>query len=250
MRYSILDCIRGFTVISMVFYHIIWDAVYLFGADMSWYRSAGGYIWQQITCCTFILLSGFCWSLGKKKLKRGLTVFGAGIIITLITLIFMPEQKILFGVLTLLGSCMLILIPLEKLLLKTNSTVGFSISLLLFLLLKNIDAGYLGIGSLKLFYLPKEIYKNIFTAYLGFPAPSFFSADYFPIIPWLFLFITGYFLFRIIKEKGMLFYLSKNRIPPLAFIGRHSLVIYILHQPLIYFCFNLIFTIINMNKSF
>ncbi|MDE7404312.1 MAG: DUF1624 domain-containing protein, partial [Lachnospiraceae bacterium] len=65
-RYGVLDGIRGFVVISMILYHACWDLVYIFGKDWSWYRGRGAYIWQQSICWSFILLSGFCWSLGKK----------------------------------------------------------------------------------------------------------------------------------------------------------------------------------------
>ena len=112
-RYAMLDAMRGLTLISMIAYHTVWDMVYIFGQNWDWFESYSAYIWQQSICCSFILLSGFCWSFGQKKWKRGLLVFGAGVLISLITIVFMPENRILFGVLTLLGSCMLIMILLE-----------------------------------------------------------------------------------------------------------------------------------------
>ena len=69
------------------------------------------------------MLSGFCWSLGKKKWKRGIIVFVAGMIISLVTIIAMPENRVLFGVLTLLGSSMLFMIPLEKILKSVSGCV-------------------------------------------------------------------------------------------------------------------------------
>ncbi len=81
-RYELLDSIRGLVLISMILYHACWDLVYLFGKNWSWYQGTGAYLWQQSICQTFILLSGFCWSLGKKPAKRGLIVFlGASCII-------------------------------------------------------------------------------------------------------------------------------------------------------------------------
>ena len=50
----------------MIAYHACWDLVYLFHADWDWYRGTGAYIWQQSICWTFILLSGFCFSLGRR----------------------------------------------------------------------------------------------------------------------------------------------------------------------------------------
>ena len=108
-RYGILDSFRGITLVSMVIYHVCWDLVYLFGKDWSWYKGGWAYIWQQSICWSFILLSGFCWSLGKKPVKRGLIVFGAGAVVSVVTLLFLPEDRVLFGVLTLIGSSMLLM---------------------------------------------------------------------------------------------------------------------------------------------
>ena len=104
-RSGTLDSLRGLTLVSMMAYHACWDLVYLFHADWDWYRGTGAYIWQQSICWTFILLSGFCFSLGRRPLRRGLTVFGCGWVVTLVTVLFMPEEQIWFGVLTLIGSC-------------------------------------------------------------------------------------------------------------------------------------------------
>ena len=54
------DVLRGLTVVSMVLFHGMWDAVFLFGLRAPWYTALPGYLWQQSICWTFILLSGFC----------------------------------------------------------------------------------------------------------------------------------------------------------------------------------------------
>ena len=83
--------------------------------------------------------------------------------------------------------------------------------------------------------LPETLYRNLFTAYLGFPPPSFYSTDYFSLIPWAFLYLCGYELHRIAREKGVLAsQVFKKEIRPLSFLGRNSLTIYLLHQPLLY----------------
>ena len=68
-RIASLDALRGLTLVSMIAYHACWDLVYLFHADWDWYRGTGAYIWQQSICWTFILLSGFCFSLGRRPLR-------------------------------------------------------------------------------------------------------------------------------------------------------------------------------------
>ena len=90
----------------MVLYHILYDVVYIFGHPIGWYQSAAGYVWEQFICWSFILLSGFCFSLGSRPIKRGLLVFGAGCVISLVTMFVMPEQRVRFGILSLIGCCM------------------------------------------------------------------------------------------------------------------------------------------------
>lgn len=234
-RLQLLDSLRGITLISMFLYHGAWDLVYIYGFKWSWYRGTGAYIWQQSICWVFILLAGFCWSFGKKPLKRGLLVFGGGALVTFVTLVIMPENRVVFGVLTLLGSCMLLMIPLEKMLKKVPAAVGLAVSSLLFFLTRNINIGYLGFEEMTLCELPDGLYQNMFSTFLGFPMGGFFSTDYFSLFPWLFLFVCGYFLHCICLEKD----LFRCKIfgvgcKPLSFIGRHSLIIYLVHQPVLY----------------
>ena len=75
-RYHLLDGLRGLTLVSMILYHGMYDLVELYGVSVGWFFRTPGYIWQQSICWTFILLSGFCWRLGKEPLKRGLLKIG------------------------------------------------------------------------------------------------------------------------------------------------------------------------------
>ena len=217
-----LDLIRGVTLLSMIAYHGAWNLVYLFGVDLPWYDRLPGHIWQQSICWTFILLSGFCYSMGSRHLKRGLEIFGGGALVSAVTLIAMPENQILFGILTFTGSAMLLMIPLEKLLKKVPAGLGAVASMVLFFFFENWQA-------------PAWLYRNLLTAYLGFPARSFVSMDYFPVFPWIFLFITGYFLYRNFHSRGWdvkLF--SGGNLPVINWLGRHTLPIYLIHQPVLY----------------
>ena len=233
-RYHILDEIRGITLCSMILYHAVWDLVYIFGYNWKWYQSDMAFLWQQSICYTFILLSGFCVSLGKNKVKRGLVVFGAGILISLVTELFMPQNRIRFGVLTLLGSCMLIAALAER----TNVTLwGMIINLLLFVLTRRINYGVLGFADVTVARLPRFLYNlGDFGNYLGFTEQTFFSTDYFSLFPWLFLFLTGYYFYKWMEEKQWLS--SMTKAPSLGAwwrpIGRYSLIIYLLHQPVVY----------------
>ena len=224
-----LDTIRGITLISMIAYHASWDLVYLYGVDWPWYRSFGAYVWQQSICWTFILLSGYCLHLGRHRLKRGLAAFGGGALVSLVTVIAMPDSPIICGVLTLLGTATLLSIPLEPLLRRIPARVGLAGGFLLFLLLRDVNDGFLGFEGAHLAALPESWYRNLFTTFLGFPHRGFVSSDYFSLLPWLFLFLTGYFLYDLRGKEA-----SNWKLPGITAMGRHSLLIYLLHQPVIY----------------
>lgn len=233
-RYYALDDIRGITLISMIFYHAMWDIVFILGKDIKWYNEAPGYIWQQSIGWTFILLSGFCWQLGRHRLKRSITVFMAGLLVTAVTLLAMPQNRVIFGVLTFIGSAMFIMIPFDKFLRKCKAGVGLALSLALFFISRDINSGWIGFESIRLVKVPQFFYDNLFTTYLGFPNRGFFSTDYYSLFPWLFLFMAGYFLYNILEKSGFLKSLSKSIFPGVGILGRFSLIIYMVHQPLIY----------------
>lgn len=233
-RYEILDTIRGVTVISMILYHLAWDFVYLYGMEWDWYQGAAAYIWQQSICWTFILLSGFCFPMGKRRWQRGLTVFCAGALVMLVTAVSVPDSRVIFGVLTLLGSSMLLMTAADRAAVKIRADIGLTVSMLLFLTFRDINDGYIGFEKLRGIRLPDAWYRNIITAYIGLPYAEFFSTDYFSLLPWFFLFSTGYYLYRLMEKENALSVLEHGkRVPVISYIGRHSLVIYLLHQPIL-----------------
>lgn len=207
-RYALLDELRGLDLVSMMLYHACWDLVFLFDVNMRWYAGTPGRLWQQTICWVFILLSGFCAPFGRYMLRRGTVVFGAGAVVTLATLVFMPEGRVIFGVLTFLGTAMLF-------------AVCYPVSL-----------GWVGLGGWKLM-LPQSLYANYFTAFFGFYPDWFYSADYFGLLPWLFLFWVGYYLHKAVGRRRME-PLRRSVCPALGWMGRHSLLLYLLHQPVIY----------------
>lgn len=236
-----IDALRGLTVISMVFYHFMWDLVYIYGADYPWYYGALGNLWQQSICWSFIIISGFCAGLSANTIKRGIIVSVCGIIVTIVTVLASEDLAIWFGVLTLLGASMIITGLLKEVLINIPSLVGLIISAILFFLTREINVGYLGFGSLKIIDLPQYMYQNMFTTFFGFPKDGFYSTDYFSLIPWLFLFLFGFYLQCLYRDVR---YDSEGSGKPVFFfgaIGKHSLLIYMLHQPLIYVVLLLLF---------
>ena len=230
-HYGLLDTVRGVCILSMVAYHGMYDLVDIFGLPSAWYTGLPGYIWQQSICWTFILLSGMCWQLSRRHVKRGLLLVGCGAAITLITWLVMPSQRILYGVLNLLGLSALLLIPLDKVFRKIPAWAGLVGALLLFALTKNVARGSLGFEGLVLCRLPRWLYATDLLAVVGFPSPSFWSTDYFPLLPWFFLFCAGYFLWSLLDKSPRAKAMLQPGLRPLSFLGRHSLAIYLIHQP-------------------
>ena len=113
-RLDTLDLLRGATLISMILYHGMWDFIYLSetGGRMSalkdWYRGPGGFFWQQSICWTFILLSGFCVPFSRHIFRRGLQVSAAGLAVSAVTLLWMYDERVVWGVLSFLGAAMLL----------------------------------------------------------------------------------------------------------------------------------------------
>lgn len=232
-HYGLLDTVRGVCILSMVAYHGMYDLVDIFGLPSAWYTGLPGYIWQQSICWTFILLSGMCWQLSRHHVKRGLLLVGCGAAISLITWLAMPSQRILYGVLNLLGLSALLLIPLDKLFRKVPAWAGLGGALLLFALTKNVSRGSLGFEGLVLCQLPSWLYVTDLLAVAGFPSPGFWSTDYFPLLPWFFLFCAGYFLWGLLSQSERAKERLASGVRPLSFLGRHSLVIYLAHQPVL-----------------
>lgn len=256
-RLYLIDLLRGITLISMILYHFMWDLVYFADIKAPWYDDTPGEIWQKSICMSFILISGFCFPLGKKHLLRSLEIFIGGVIVSAVTIILMPENRILFGILTFMGTAGLLMIPVNRIFEKIYkdspkrllSGLMIFINFVLFIMFYQVDRGYLNLICRKI-NVPVSFYKGYLTAYLGFPDYSFYSADYFSILPWIFLYFIGYFLFRLLshfeagEEKKLILNDGLRRglsIKPKTFfgraieaIGRNTLLIYMLHQPVLY----------------
>lgn len=253
-RLELLDTIRGLTLISMVLYHACWDLVYLQDSISSfalWYQSRPAFLWQQSICWTFILLSGFCAPLSHRGLRRSLSVFLAGALVTAVTLIFTPENRIVFGILTFLGSAGIVTALLHAACRKIRHKAmrqspggslpaplaALCLSFWLFLAFSNVPGGVLQILPGIRLPLPAGLYHGYPATFFGLRDPSFWSTDYFPFFPWYFLYLTGYWLNRLLSAAGLL---SGGRrilhigLPAVSWLGRHSLLLYLLHQPVLY----------------
>lgn len=232
VRYHLIDALRGFALVNMVAFHLMYDIFNIFSAETGWNSEPLTIIWERFICCSFIILSGVSFNFSHHPFKKGIILNACGFLITIVTVLFIPSQAVRFGILNFLGCAMMLSYPLKAYLENIKPAVGAVFSLLLFALLYGIPEGYVGFFGLELFKLPEFLYGIKALAFIGFPSIDFHSTDYFPIIPWIFLFLAGYFAWRVIKNRNADRFF-RRKIPFFDFIGRHTLIIYILHQPII-----------------
>lgn len=219
-----LDVFRGICILGMLAVHFIFDAVELYGL-FSWDYPPAFVHLQQWGGTLFLLLSGICVTLGSHHIRRGLVVFGCGLLCTAVTFAYArltnsgDGMVIWFGVLHCLGICML----LWQLFRKVPAAVLLVIGILM---------AVLGI------YCNFRCYSyDPYWIPLGIPQVGFESPDYFPLLPHFGFFLLGAVLGKTLyKNKCTLFPHVPAGNPFLRFLsacGRYSLFIYLLHQPVL-----------------
>lgn len=222
-----LDVIRGALLLWMISFHFVYDLVYLFGlmaldtpARQFLFRM--GSLWGGVP---FLFISGICVSFAGRPARRGLQVIGGGLVISLVTalmyLLGMADKGIIiyFGVLHCIGVCMLLWGLFRKLPSPALLVLGILMAAVGLYLKFNVrvDFPYL---------IP-----------LGLPSHSFSSSDYFPLLPNLGYFLIGSVLGRkLYPDRETLFSKVNDRnifLRFFGFFGRHSLPIYMAHQPVL-----------------
>lgn len=233
-RIHLIDEVRGLSIILMVFYHAFFMLGYFFEIEFLAKAQVFFEPLQPVFACLFIFISGISSNLSRSNFKRGLRLLGIALGFTLVTAVILPRfditgAEIYFGVLHLLSVSMLLYALLKKPLSKVHTTVGILVSLVLFALTYTVQK-----GSLLGFDLPDALYDLGFLAPLGFPGQGFYSADYFPLIPFVFVFFAGTFFGRLATSGKLPEWWYTQRCRPLAVVGGKTLIIYILHWPIIF----------------
>lgn len=216
-----LDALRGICVLGMVAIHAAFDLVDLLQV-VSWQFPPLLAFVQNWGGVLFLLISGICATLGSHSVRRGLIVFTCGMIVTAVTmglyLLGFADQSIIiyFGVLHCLGVCMMLWYLLRRLPTWALGTLGSVLAAVGLILRRfTVDTPWL--------------------IWLGLTFPGFATADYFPLLPHLGFFLLGAFLGRTLYRKRESLLPNVPVCNPLirfaCFCGRHSLTIYLLHQP-------------------
>lgn len=160
-RFWQIDALRGLALLNMLVYHAMYDWVYIFGHASGWYDiwSTHCHVWQQYICWSFILLSGYSFTLSRRPLKNGLLTAACAVVLTVATAVAMPEEVIWFGVLHLLGCAALLTCLLHPALEKLPPLAGVTGSVVLFALLNQLPQGWLGFEGTHLAALPAAWYQ-------------------------------------------------------------------------------------------
>jgi uncharacterized membrane protein len=204
-RFWQIDIARGVAIIGMVLYHFLVDLEMIYGIPIGVYKMPVVLL-ARIVAITFIFLMGMSASIRFEKsgdnrwfVKRAINIgFWAGVI-SVVTYIIFPENYIYFGILHFMAVSILLLIPLLKM--KSN------------ILLLGLGILIVGLSFVRL-----ETFL-----------PNISSFDYFPLVPWL-----GVLIFGIVAGRVIKFNKNNNNTRLLATIGQKSLLIYLLHQPILW----------------
>ncbi len=228
-RFWEVDSLRGVAIVMMIAFHLLFDLDYFRGPGFDLY-SGFWFLFGRATVLIFLLLTGVSLTLSYSRalkggvvkpsryLKRGLRIFLYGLAITLITWLLLPKGVIVFGVLHLIGISIILAYPFLK----------FRIPNLL-----------LGIVLIILgLFLQTLVFDFPWLLWLGLKPPAFYSFDYLPLLPWFGVVLIGIFLGNFLYpnyRRGFGIRDLSGFIPfrALSFLGRHSLIIYLLHQPVL-----------------
>jgi uncharacterized membrane protein len=201
----------------MIGYHFGYDLVLFLGVP-TWliFNPILDFL-QPFFAGVFIFLSGVSSRFSRNNLKRGLLMLAAAAAITLVT--YFIGLPVWFGIIHFLGAAAILFAFLRPAVDKISRPV----QLVMYIALYVCAIQFTG-----------RVYNVGWLWWLGFRSAGFSSADYFPILPWIFCFLGGSFL-GVPAARGQLpKWVYKQRVPVLSKIGRHTLLIYILHQPVIY----------------
>ncbi len=208
-----IDFFRGIALMLMIFFHLMWDLNEFYNYPIE-YSSGIVYIIGKAAAFLFIIITGISCTFSKNNIMRGLKILSVALVITIATYLYDSRVFIGFGILHFLGVSVL-LYPIYN---KLNNPL---------LLLTGTMMILIGQAILT---IPMS---HDYLFFLGLTSPTYYALDYYPLLPYSGLFIYGIIVARILyPTKKSLFrvYFDNN---PVSFMGKKTLIIYLVHQPII-----------------
>jgi uncharacterized membrane protein len=227
-RFIEIDVLRGVSLFLMIFLHLWWDLEY-FGV-LKVNRSI--YQIQHVVASMFFILMGMCLVITYYKYAqrvffrhtvfRGLYIFSLGMMLSAVTFILIPERPIYFGVLHCIGLCIILCLPFLRL-------RWFSIVFAILFICTGFVFGAYPMENASIMHIAVGLHPSGMYRY---------TIDYFPLIPWLGVALLGVAFGSVLYRDGKRQF-SFPEIPHyksmflFSWLGKHSLLVYLLHQPLI-----------------
>jgi uncharacterized membrane protein len=205
-----IDLLKSVALILMILFHIIYDLNEFVSINLD-YSSGFWYYVGRISAFLFIFLAGINSGFSHSPIKRGIVVFSFGIIVTITTYIFMKDLYVRFGILHFLGISMF-LYPLFR---KTNNFILFLLALLI-IIVSNVGL----LDKMNLIVFLEGIFGGM-------------SIDYYPLFPYLSIFIFGVLTYKLFYYKRKSIFNLNIKSKLVCFISKYSLIIYLIHQPII-----------------
>ena len=226
-----MDAARGFSVLSMVAFHFCYDLRYVCGRELAWFAPPFQDVWRASIAWTFLAIAGFMCSLSRNNWRRGGIYAAVALAVTIVTSLAGVDVPITFGIIFCMAASTLLFAALDTLGYAPKGALPAVVFLLAFLSCLNVAKGYFGLTHL--IALPKSLYSTELFSWLGFPGPTFSSGDYYPMIPFTLIYLAGASVGRAMRERGFPSWMSEWGFSPLEFVGRHALIVYALHQPIL-----------------
>ncbi len=255
-RVILLDEIRGFAILCMVVYHTMYQLKYSFNVDVPIFFESWFDVIRDIFAGAFIFISGAMCRFSRNNLKRGVQCFFLGMLITFVTPLF-SSSYITFGILHFMGISMMIYGIFEGAFEKVPGFVGIILCAVLVLFTWNVSAihavwvnneiivdsyGFVGVKGLFEWHIPEKAYQvGVLFPFGMFDPGTFRSDDYFPLLPWFFVFLGGSYFGEWAKNGSLPRFFYNSHVKWLAAVGRYTIWVYLLHIPLIMGICTLIF---------
>ncbi|HHT17243.1 MAG TPA: DUF1624 domain-containing protein [Papillibacter sp.] len=218
-RIDLIDALRGLAVVLMVMHHFAYDLVVYAGAPVWLFTNPVIDIFHYIFAGLFIFLSGVSSRFSRSNIKRGLKVLIAALVISIVTHLPIIDAPIVFGILHLLSFCMLFYGLTRRLWDKIPRAIAP-------ILYVALIAGSAIAVSFPL--------KGTGLWLFGWVQEGFFSADYFPLFPWLFVFLLGTWAGAFVAEGRLPEWFYTFTMPFFPAVGRKSFLVYLIHQPILF----------------
>ena len=233
-RVRLFDTLRGFSVVSMVLFHFYYDLVFIVGiVPSSAFFTPAVDVWRASISWSFLLIAGIMCTFSRNNFKRAAVYLGVAAAVYVVTSMVDKSVEISFGIIYCMGFCTLVAACLLALGFKPKGVAWAIAFFVIFLLLLELPSGRISFFGMDIADVPRAPYLSGNFSWLGFPGPDFISADYYPPLPYLFLYLTGWSLGLVLKDRGYPEPVWLFSIPALETVGRYALPIYAAHQPVL-----------------